>query len=105
MVDCTLEVEDDVARDVACLIDDMEKSDFSRSFVLRGWTEGRDDRALECERMGGARCRWRHGSHEDVEMSARWRPLAAWQQRTNPRQLGVQDPIFYRRFSRSCYSF
>jgi hypothetical protein len=43
-----------------------------------------------------------------VEMSARWRPGSSdrlTNKRTNPRQLGVQDLIFYGRFSLDGYSF
>jgi hypothetical protein len=58
MISCKLEVED-----VACPVDDMKKSDCSRSFVQRGWAEGRENKASGSELMDylgeGPRCRRR----------------------------------------------
>ena|ERR1019366_1731206 len=42
MINWVLEVE--VPEDVACPVDDMKKSDCSRSFVQRGWKEGRGNK-------------------------------------------------------------
>jgi hypothetical protein len=63
MINWKLDVED-----IACPVDDMKKSDCSRSFVLRGWTEGRESKGSEGKVHGadGARAESADTRHIDA---------------------------------------